>query len=89
MEEELDVIRLNQSFTKFKRYDILYISNEGRLKKMKATICFTQYHTYEVEGEDEDDCLDKAEEMFDNEMKKPIARTWYDKVKIIETEEDD
>ena len=56
---------------------------------MKATICFTQYHTYEVEGKDEDDCLDKAEEMFDNEMKEPIARTWYDKVKIIETEEDD
>ncbi len=52
-------------------------------KKMKAAICFTQYYTYEVEGENEDDCVDKAEE-----MREPIARTWYDKVKIIEIEED-
>ena len=55
---------------------------------MKAAICFTQYYTYEVEGEDENDCLYKAEEMFDNEMREPIARTWYDKIKIIEIKED-
>ena len=55
---------------------------------MKATICFTQYHTYEVEGENEDDCLDKAEEKFVKEMREPIARTWYDKIEIIEIEED-
>lgn len=54
---------------------------------MKAIIRCTQYYTYKVEGEDEDDCLDKAAEMFDNEMREPIARTWYDEIEIIETEE--
>ena len=55
---------------------------------MKATIRISQWYTYEVEGEDEDDCLDKAVEIFDNEMRKPIARTWYDEIEIIETEEE-
>lgn len=53
---------------------------------MKVTICITQYYTYEVEGENEDDCFDKAEEMFENEMREPIARTWYDEIEIIERE---
>ena len=55
---------------------------------MKATIRISQCYIYKVEGEDEDDCLDKAEEMFDNEMREPIARTWYDEIEIIEIEED-
>lgn len=45
-------------------------------------VCFIRYFTYEVEGEDEESAVQKAESLFESEMRSPIARTDYDDVEI-------
>lgn len=50
-------------------------------------IIFTQYYSYDIEAETEDEAVDEAEEMFDAEMRYPVARTHYDDIEVIEMEE--
>ena len=45
---------------------------------MKATVTFTCYYSYNVEGQTEDACIDKAYERYRFEKVKPI----YDEVDI-------
>ncbi len=45
-------------------------------------ITFTQYYTYSVEAETEDDAFKLAEKEFDGEMHYPVARTHYDDCEI-------
>ena len=52
------------------------------------TVTFTQYYTYKVEANDEDEALDNAHKEFVSEMRYPVTNTLYDSVDI-ECEEDD
>lgn len=56
---------------------------------MKYKVWFTQYYSYEVEAEDEDTAIDLALDDFHSEMRRPIARTYYDDCEIEEVEEDE
>ena len=47
---------------------------------MKATITFIQYYTYETKGKIEEECFEKAYQLFKDEMCCPIANTTYDDV---------
>ena len=55
----------------------------------KFKVWFTQYYGYEVEAENEDAALDLALYDFHSEMRRPIARTYYDDCEIEEIEEDE
>ena len=55
----------------------------------KFRVLFTQYYSYEVEAEDEDTAIDLALDDFHTEMRRPIARTYYDDCEVEEIEEDD
>ena len=46
------------------------------------TVTFTQYHTYEVNAEDEKDTKNKAYREFRNDMYSPIANPFYDEVEV-------
>lgn len=56
---------------------------------MKYKVYFTQYYSYEVEAEDEDAAVDLAYEDFESDMRRPIARTYYDECEVEEIEEDE
>ena len=49
---------------------------------VKGTITFIRYYSYDVEGEDEDECFDKAYKEFHSFCVSPIADTTYDDVEI-------
>lgn len=49
---------------------------------MKYTVTFYQTSTYVVEAENEDEAFEKAEPLFNEAMRRPIARTDYDDVEI-------
>ena len=53
------------------------------------TVTFTQYHTYEVEAEDEWEARDKAHREFESDMYSPIANPFYDEVEVECDEEDE
>lgn len=53
------------------------------------TVTFTQYHTYEVEAEDEWEARDKAHREFESDMCSPIANPSYDEVEVECNEEDE
>lgn len=55
----------------------------------KFKVWFTQYYSYEVEAEDEDVAIDLALDDFYSEMRRPIARTYYDECEVEEMEEDE
>lgn len=55
----------------------------------KFKVWFTQYYSYEVEAEDEDVAIDLALDDFHSEMRRPIARTYYDECEVEEIEEDE
>ena len=55
----------------------------------KFKVWFTQYYSYEVEAEDEDTAIDLALDDFHSEMRRPIARTYYDDCEVEELEEDE
>ena len=55
----------------------------------KFKVWFTQYYSYEVEAEDEDDAVGLALNDFCSEMRRPIARTHYDDCEVEEIEEDE
>lgn len=55
---------------------------------MTYTVTFTQYHTYEVEAEDDCEAENKAYERFRNDMCNPVAHTWYDEVEVECDDED-
>ena len=46
------------------------------------TVTYTQYWSYSVEAESEEDAEDKAREMFMAEMYRPYAHTFYDEVSV-------
>lgn len=50
----------------------------------KYTVTFTQYSSYEVEADNEDDAVAVAEDLFDGEMRSPVANTFYDEVEVCE-----
>lgn len=50
----------------------------------KYTVTFTQYSSYEVEADNEDDAVAVAEDLFETEMRDPIANTFYDEVDVYE-----
>lgn len=53
------------------------------------TVTFTQYHTYEVDAEDEKDAENKAYREFRNDMYSPIASAFYDEVEVECDEEEE
>lgn len=53
------------------------------------TVTFTQYHTYEVDAEDEKDAEGKAYKEFRNDMYSPIATAFYDEVEVECDEEEE
>lgn len=55
----------------------------------KFKVWFTQYYGYEVEAEDEDVAIDLALDDFQSEMRRSIARTYYDDCEVEELEEDE
>lgn len=52
-------------------------------------VTFTQYHTYEVEAEDEWEARDKAHREFESDMYSPIANPYYDEIEVELNEEDE
>ena len=50
-------------------------------------VIFTQYYSYDIEADMEDDAIEEAEELFVAEMRYPVARTHYDDIEVIEMEE--
>ncbi len=58
---------------------------------MKVRVTFIRYYTYEVEGTDLDECLDKAEDSFDSDSRYPVAESGCDDMdyEIIEEGEED
>ena len=55
---------------------------------MNYTVTFIQYHTYDVEAEDDYEAENKAYKEFASDMRHPVAQTWYDEVEIHCDEED-
>ena len=49
-------------------------------------ITYTQYLTYEVEANTEDEALDIAYREFESDMKVPVACTLYDDVDVEDLE---
>lgn len=56
---------------------------------MKYYVTFTQYFGYDVEADSEDEAIDAATELFESDMRTPIARTDYDEVEVDREEGDD
>ena len=56
---------------------------------MKYYVSFIQYHNYEVEADNESEAENKAYNQFANDMRYPVAQTWYDDVEIDCDEEDE
>ena len=52
-------------------------------------VTFTQYHTYEVEAEDEWEARDIAHREFESDMYSPIANPFYDEIEVQYNEEDE
>ena len=50
---------------------------------------FIQYHNYKVEADNESEAENKAYNQFANDMRRPVAQTWYDDVEIDCDEEDE
>lgn len=55
---------------------------------MKYTVTFVQYHTYEVEAENEIIAEGMAYAEFRSDMRRSVAHAWYDDVEVT-CEEDD
>lgn len=51
-------------------------------------VYITQYHTYEIEAEDEWEAENLALKEFEADMRCPIADTHYDEIDVEEIEED-
>ena len=47
---------------------------------MKAKITFIQYYAYETKGKTEEECFEKAYQLFKNDMYSSIANAFYDEV---------
>lgn len=58
---------------------------------MKARVTLIRYYTYEEEGENIYECLDKAEDKLNKESLDPVAEMGYDdyEVEILEGEDDE
>lgn len=54
---------------------------------MKYEVTFTQSYTYAVEATNEDEAIEMAIEEFEDEMREPIANTYYDDLFIEEVED--
>ena len=54
----------------------------------KYNVTVTQYHTYEVEAENEDDAYTLGLSEFVNAMCYPVADTHYDEVDVEELDEE-
>ena len=52
-------------------------------------VTFTQYYTYQVEADNEQEAEDIAYNNFKSEMRRPIANTSYDEVEIECLDEDE
>lgn len=56
---------------------------------MTYTVTFSQYHTYNVEAENENEAFNSAHEEFLRDMYYPATNTWYDEVCVDCEEEED
>lgn len=56
---------------------------------MTYTVTFVQYHTYEVEADDENEAFDNAYDEFQSDMRCSIACVNYDYAKVECNEEED
>lgn len=56
---------------------------------MTYTVTFVQYHTYEVDAEDENEAFDNAYDEFQSDMRCSIACTSYDYAKVECNEDED
>lgn len=45
-------------------------------------VTYTQYWVYHVEAEDYEDAENKAGVLFDQEMHRPIAHSFYDEIEV-------
>lgn len=54
----------------------------------RYSVTFTQYFSYTVDEESEEDALYAATREFESEMRRPVARTDYDDVEIALADED-
>ena len=52
-------------------------------------VTFTQYYTYQVEANNEQDAENNAYNLFKQEMYYPVANTSYDKLEIECLDEDE
>lgn len=48
----------------------------------KYNVVYTQYYSYTVEADNEDEAEDLAHDMFKSDMRYPVANTFYDDVEI-------
>ena len=55
---------------------------------MKYKVTFVQYHEYYVEAEDETEAEDIAYKEFQTDMRRPVAKTWWDDIEVEEREDD-
>lgn len=55
----------------------------------RYSVCFTNYHSYEVEANSESEAEDKAYQQYKAEMSRPIAHTGYDEVEVQNLDEDE
>ena len=49
-------------------------------------VTYTQYYSYTVEADSEDEAESLAYDMFETDMRCPVANTFYDEVEIECTE---
>lgn len=54
----------------------------------KYNVTYTQYYTYTVEADNEDEAESLAYEEFESDMRYPVANLWYDDIEIECAEED-
>ena len=54
----------------------------------KYNVVYTQYYAYTVEADSEDEAESLAYDMFESDMRYPVANTFYDELEI-ECVEDD
>jgi hypothetical protein len=55
----------------------------------KYNVVYTQYYSYTVEADCEDEAESLAYDMFETDMRCPIANTFYDDIEIECVEDDE
>ena len=54
---------------------------------MKYRVVITRYHEYSVDADNENEAEKEAIRLFESDMRRPIADTFYDDIEVEEDEE--